>query len=361
MLRSTRQTRPAVTACEKRGPAAASIGGVANGFLTIPAINHQTVPVYSVSRVDERKWLEVAELCAHLVGDDELDITEESTAREIVSKALAAWASKHCKDVEWLDTFELIASLEVEAYGFDCEEDPDFKPETHFWLGIQSHQMTPTINVGKCLAEFDEKHKGLARTVVLAAELAGFKTNGIMSPSFAFVQAQYMYWMGADNDADVEEEMGCCEEDGDTLMPSQFLAAFPDYCFTGDEFDDDKLNSLAASDESLKELVETIIAIRRFSHEGAYIPGMESCYGESVYSSCYMRVGGEEHSMFDRVLDDFYEQTSYGADHYTDYHGVFPVPKSKKKFLKWRDQMEKGFALYVQLDRLMNLIGEKKE
>jgi hypothetical protein len=39
-------------------------------------------------------------------------------------------------------------------------------------------------------------------------------------------------------------------------------------------------------------------------------------------------------------------------------YGIAEVKLDKRSFLKWKTEMEKGFALYTQLDRLMRYIGD---
>ena len=63
--------------------------------------------------------------------------------------------------------------------------------------------------------------------------------------------------------------------------------------------------------------------------------------------------------MFTRVLDDFYESTGYNES-FTDLYGIATVSMVKEKFQQWKAEMEKGFSLYAQLDRLMVLIGDIK-
>ena len=88
--------------------------------------------------------------------------------------------------------------------------------------------------------------------------------------------------------------------------------------------------------------------------QGAKMPYLNEFYGEPVYFSCYIGTGDD---MLGRVIDDFYQSTSDGGE-YTDMYGVAEVDFNKRAFRKWKTEMEKGFALYTQFDRLMRCIGD---
>ena len=334
--------------------AAASSGGFAAGFLTLPAIPKH-LPVTSVVDKDDGKWLQTAKLCAELVEDDELVINDRTSARDIIGQSLSAWASKHCADIQVLDKFELIASLDRDAFGLDYCGEPD---KECLYIGIQSQQTTPYINVKAKAEMLESVHPGLGRTAVSIAEMASYRTFTAFTPQVALHHASYLYWYGMDNDEDFKEELagygGEDELDDETLLPSQFLASFPSYLTSGESLEREVIQRIATSNEAAGETARVILSIMDLIDQGAKMPYLKEFYGEPVYFSCYMGTGDD---MLGRVIDDFYQSTSDGGE-YTDMYGVAEVDFNKRAFCKWKSEMEKGFALYTQLDRLMRCIGE---
>ena len=349
-------TRASVKERTKRRPVAAASGGIATCFLTLPFID-QSIPVKSVYETDGGKWLQAAKLCAGLVGDDELVINEKTTARDIISQALSAWASRHCADIQVLDNFELLATPDHDGLDLDYEEQPD--PEKNLlYIGVRSQQATQFINVKAKVEKLEAEHPGLARTAIHFAELAGYRTFTAFTPQVAFHHASYLYWYGADTDEDFEQERESYGEENEELdegclLPSQFLASFPDYMFTGTVLEREEILRIASGTEEAGETAKVILSIMDLIDQEARFPiSIKNC-SESAFFSCYM---GTEDDMLGRVLDDFYEGTGNGE--FTDMYGVAEVPLDEQSFQQWKAEMEKGFALYTQLDRLMRCIGD---
>jgi PRTRC genetic system protein F len=353
MRNSIGSTRAFVKECTKGRPVAASSGGFATCFLTLPFIS-QNVPFRSVHEENDRKWLQAAKLCAELVGDDELVINSKTTARDIISQSLSVWASRHCADIQVLDSFELLAALDHDAFDLDYEQ----KPEKDLLLiGIQSQQATPYINVKAKVESLEAVYPGLGRTAINYAELAGYRTFTAFTPQVAFHHASYLYWYGTDNDEDFEQERDAFgdedEIDEGILMPSQFLASFPDYLLNGEVLERDVIQRIASGTDEAGETAKVILSIMDLIDQDVRLPYSNNYCGESAFFSCYMGAGDD---MLGRVLDDFYQSTGDGE--YTDMYGIAEVKLDKRSFLKWKTEMEKGFALYTQLDRLMRYIGD---
>ena len=249
-------TRASVKERTKRRPVAAASGGIATCFLTLPSIA-QNIPVRSVCEGDGGKWLQAATLCARLVGDDELVINNETSARDIISQALSAWASRHCADIQVLDNFELLATPDHDGLDLDYEEPPD--PQKNLlYIGVRSQQSTRFINVKAKVERLEAEHPGFGRTAIHYVELAGYRTFTAFTPQVALHHASYLYWYGQDNDEDFEQEresFGEGEEELDDgfLMPSQFLASFPDYMFTGDVLEREEIQRIASGTEEAGE------------------------------------------------------------------------------------------------------------
>lgn len=246
-------TRALVKEHAEGRPVAASFGSAATGFLTLPFIS-QHVPVTSVIGEGDGRWLQTAKLCAELVDDDELVIHDKTSARDIIGQSLSVWASKHCAEIQVLDKFELVASLDRDAFGLDYEGEPEKKL---LYIGFQSQQTTPYINVKAKVEMLEAVHPGLGRTAVSIAELAGYRTFTAFTPQVALHYASYLYWCGTDNDEDFKEEMGVIGDEGeldeDTLLPSQFLASFPSYLVSGEGLERDVIQRIATSAEAAGE------------------------------------------------------------------------------------------------------------
>ena len=335
-------------------PAAASFGGFAAGFLTLPVIPKH-LPVTSVVDEDDGKWLQAAKLCAELVDDDELVIHDKTTARDIIGQSLSVWASKHCADIQVLDKFELIASLEPDAFGLEYEGDNEKKC---LFIGFQSMQTTPFINVKAKVEMLESVHPGLGRTAVSIAEMASYRTFTSFTPQVAFHHASYLYWYGTETDDEFKEELeglGAEDElDDDVLLPSQFMESFPAYLVSGANLEREVVQTIASANDPAGEVARIILSIQDLIDQEAKLPDLRRFYGESAFFSCYMGTGED---MLGRVLDDFYQNTGNGGE-YTDMYGVAEIDFSKKAFQKWKAETEKGFALYTQLDRLMRCIGD---
>ncbi|OGT23470.1 MAG: hypothetical protein A3K00_05600 [Gallionellales bacterium RIFOXYD2_FULL_52_7] len=136
-------------------------------------------------------------------------------------------------------------------------------------------------------------------------------------------------------------------------MPSQFLASFPDYLLTGEILERDVIQRIASGTDEAGETAKVILSIMDLIDQDVRLPYSNNYCGESAFFSCYMGAGDD---MLGRVLDDFYQSTGDGEC--TDMYGVAEVKLDKRSFLKWKTEMEKGFALYTQLDRLMRCIGD---
>ena len=286
-------TRALVKERAEGRPAAASFGSAAAGFLTLPFIS-QHVPVTSVIDEDDGKWLQAAKLCAELVEDDELVIHDKTSARDIIGQSLSAWASKHCAEIQVLDKFELVASLDRDAFGLDYEGEPEKKL---LYIGFQSQQTTPYINVKAKVERLEAVHPGLGRTAVSFAELAGYRTFTAFTPQVALHYASYLYWCGTDNDEDFKEEMGAAGDEGeldeDTLLPSQFLASFPSYLVSGEKLERDVLQSIATGTEAAGETARIILSILDLIDQDARLPYLDNFYGEPAFFSCYMGTGDD--------------------------------------------------------------------
>lgn len=340
----------------KRRLSVAPSGQSANPFLALPTISDR-VPVHSVAVDDDKSWLAVAKLCSDLVSDDELEISDATTARDIVSQALSAWASKHCQNIAVLDSFSLEAALDRDVFCLDFPEDLSTTPA--WFVGVRSEQLTPYINVKNKIDALENVCPGLGRTAIEYAERAGHRTFSLFSPSMGFYHAQNIYWCGCDNDADVIMECGYEEED-EILLPSQYESSFPEMYLKGESLSREALQGIAASDTEASETASMILSIMDLVDQDARFDEIHSFYGESAYFSAYMGLNEENNTMFDRVLDDFYQYTSQDES-ITDIYGIATLPFDQSSFRQWRDKMEKGFLLYQKLDQLMQLIGEVRQ
>ena len=353
MCESTVSARARVKGRTKRRPAAAAFRGAATGFLTLPFIS-PNVPARSEHDAGDKEWLQAAMLCAELVGDDELDINDKTTARDIISQSLSAWASKHCADVQVLDKFGLEASLDRDAFYLDYDRSPEKKL---LYIGFRSQQTTPFINVKAKVEMLESVCPGLGRTAVSIAEVASYRTFTAFTPQVALHYGSYMYWYGMDNDEDYKEEAESCGEDLEEVgipMPSQFLTSFPDYLVKGKELKRKALQRIAKGGNEAGETAKVILSIMDLIDQNARLSFSDNFFGEPVYFSCYLGTGDD---MLARVVDDFYAHTGE-SEEYTDMYGVAEVDFDRESFQKWRTEIEKGFALYTQLDLLMRCIGE---
>lgn len=359
MSARTNQTRQCVSQRKTRGCVAAPVRRAASNFLTIPTLAKK-IPVKRKMIANEKEWLELAKLCSELVSDDELNITSKSTAQDIVAMCLSAWASRLCADIKVLDSFTIDAALDREVLSLQYEEP---EKEKHWHFAMTSNQTTPFINVQTKLDELEKVAPGLARTVILTIEHAGYKTFPVFTPAHGAYIGENLYWYGSSDDNGFMEEfesMGDETPAEEIFLPSHYRNAFPDMYFTGDVLSPEALQSLISKIPEAKEVAEHILSIKDLIDQNAYLPGIEDTYQQSVYFAAYMfgKEVDENSSMFTKVLDDFYQSTSYGGEEYTDMYTLVGVPFDKTLFQQWRVDMEKGFLLYSKLDHLMQLVGE---
>lgn len=363
MRQCNQQARVRKPASKPRRPDAAAPGCASSVFLTLPSLSTK-VPIRSVTQEGSAQWIQAATFCAALVGDDELVINNKTTARDIVSQALSAWASRHCADINLLDSFSLTVSFDPDAFGLDHDiasrSVTGKQSANDFYIGIESQECTPSIYVKRKLDALENDYPGLARSVVSYAEQAGYRTFTAFTPNLGLYQGSHLYWYGAESDEEykeTKEDVGDDDEDGEeTFLPSEYIAAFPAYFFAGDILDRDALLRIAAGNNEAAEVARVVLSIMDLLEQDACFPSLENFHCDNAYFACYMDLDREP-GMFGRVLDDFYENTSNGGD-FTAMYGVATIPFNIESFLKWRDEMEKGFALYSKLDRLMVLINE---
>lgn len=340
----------------KRRPAAAT-GGDAADFLSLPTFT-KTIPVVVEAIENDGKWLKVAMLCAELVENHEVKIDGKSSARNIIDQCLSAWASKHCADVQVLDGFHAIAAIDREEFNADFYGDDGKDGASSWYFAIGSTESARYINVKDKLLALEAAIPMLGRTAIHYAEVASYNTMTAFTPEVALYHASHLYWCGMDSDEGVKEEMGYAEmevEEG-MLMPSTFKSAFPELFFTGETLPREDLQRIASENNEAGQTAQVILSIMDLVDQKARLPDMSDHSYETAAFSCYLGMGGDNDTLV-RVLDDFFQQANECGDGYTDVYGIAKVPLNRKSFRKWRDEMEKGFALYTSLDRLVRLIG----
>lgn len=332
-------------------------GGFANAFLTLPALS-TSIPFNVVSTTTDEKWAKVALLCLELTPESDLEITAKTTPRDIVTQALSKWASKHCADIALMGGFEVQVMLDSESLHMDCD-DAQIDWQKNWVVGLCSTQTERYFNVKQKLEALEVSHPGLAHTVVSYAERASYRTVTMFSPQVAFAHAENLYWQGTDNDKDFLEEMkenGMEDEEEDVFLPSQFISSFPEWFFKGECLSRDALQVISQEQTDAGSLSSAVLSIMDMVEQDVRFPHFNlSTYTEQAYFSCYL--GGDETDQLGRVLDDYYNYANECSDSFTDMFGLTSVPLAKRPFLKWAAKMEKGFALYTQLDRLMQHIG----
>jgi PRTRC genetic system protein F len=245
----------------------------------------------------------------------------------------------------------------MDPYSYNLEySNQEESRKKSFFVGLRSCQNTPHLSVNEKIEMLERQYPGLGRTALVMAESASYRTLTALTPNVGRYLGQNLYWYGMDNDEDFIDEM---ESDGaetrEVLMPSDFISAFPSYFFEGESLQRDALQTIANAGDEFGETAKVILSIMDLIDLDASLPDFGNFEGDSVYFSCYVGAGREPDVM-GRLIDDFYESTSYG-DCFTDLYGIAEVQFDKHSFLKWRDEMEKGFALYSKLDCLMQRIS----
>ena len=354
MSERTNDADKCVKKSRKGRSATATICG-ASPFLTIPKLGKDALAAQKPSN-NEQEWLNIATLCVSLL-DEDIQVDADATVQQIVSIALANWASKHCADVQVLDRFDIIAAVDDELFGLESRGDENDSPN-HWAIAIEAGQDFPYIVVDEKLLELEKEFCGLGRTAIHMAEQASFKTFTVFSAMVAKDIASYIYWQGEDNDEDVIQIL---EDEGmeleEMFLPSQLVGAFPSFFFKGDVLTEQALQSIAASsiDSMASEVARIILSIMDLINDGAELPGLQDYSNDSAYFSCILGISADNNPLR-RVIDDHFECANSGSDYYTGYYGIAKIPFEMESFLKWRETMEKGFALYSNLDHLIRLI-----
>jgi hypothetical protein len=117
------------------------------------------------------------------------------------------------------------------------------------------------------------------------------------------------------------------------------------------------LQEIALAETDAGNTAKVILSIMDLIDQDVRLPDLSGYEGESVYFSAYMALSAEHNTMFNRVLDDFYQSTAE-YEQFTITYGIAEISFEATSFCSWRDEMEKGFSLYQKLDHLMQLIGE---
>ncbi len=360
MRTCTGAARQQIETSAGRGSLACSLGSNSDVFLTLPAVS-AAVPVASASTKNAERWAQVALLSLELVDESEITVGKQFDPQKIAAQALSKWASKHCEGVKVLGSFSISVALSADDMGLSSSE----KEDGTWAIGLCSEQTERYFTLKTRVEELEAKFPGLGHTAAHLAETASFKTFSLFSPTSAFWFSQYLYWYGLDDDESFLEERKANYDDGEEeddtgelFKPSDFKSSFPDFFFSFSEtvLPVDQLQSIADSgDQDAKEVASLLLSIKELVDAGAELPGLSGCDCEPAFFSGYL--GWDEKDCLNRCLDDFYEMANQGSDYYSDFFGVTHVPFSKRKFTKWRGEMEKGFELYVKLDRLIQLIG----
>jgi PRTRC genetic system protein F len=343
-----------------RRPVNAPARGYTNGFLTLPHLS-KTVPVRSVAEKADQKWLQIAKLCAELVEENEVEIHDQSTARDIVTATLSIWASKHCANISVLDGFDLIASIDTELLSYNCYAEEAEKLEKENWfIGFQSTQVTRYFNIKDKIEKLERMYPGLGRTALSYAERASYQTITALSPEVGFYLGQHIYWYGMDNDEDYKFETEAYGEETpgeEVFLPSDYRKAFSKPFLTGACLKRKALKGIAVEQNIAGETARAVLSIMDLIKQEARLPDLSGHDVEGVYFSCYLGIGGDN-DMIERVLDDHMNYANQASDGFTAMHGIATVPLDRAAFQKWRAGIEKGFALYTQLDHLIQLVGE---
>ncbi len=336
----------------------AATGGGASPFLTIPTLGKEVL-ANAGPLIDKNVWLNIATLCASLVEDD-FQVKEDATAPDLVNAALASWASKHCADIQVLDDFNIIVTLDDDKFGLESYDDNSNTPG-HWFVAIEAGQTLNYVTVDKKLMELESAFSGLGRTAIHAAQQASFKTFMAFTPSVAKDIASYLYWQGEEIDTDVIENLGDQGVDGEDLdgffLPSQFIAPFLPLFFEAGSLPDAELQNIAetAAGGLAGEVAEVILSINGLINDGAALPGLHDYSNDQAFFSCILGIDAGNDPV-SRVIDDHFEQANAAGDVYTGLYGVTKVPFKMEAFNHWRENMEKGFALYSKLDQLIRLI-----
>lgn len=360
MRRSSSATRKQVATSINERSGYSSLGGAANVFLTLPSVSAK-VPTVSNSTVNAECWAKIALLLLDMVDEKEIVVRKNLDPRSVIDQAISKWVSKHCGDIKVMGGFSLVATIKVEDQNVYCSNNKSDDTEKTWQLGLCSTQTEMYFEVKTKVEALEAFRPGLGHTAVHFAEAASYRTIEMFTPNVAFYHAQHVYWYGADNDEDfLSEQEYSGEEDGEgeaeVFKPSDFLKSFPDFFFSGAKLSPEQLKSIAASKDSEEgEVARIILTIDRLCEEGAKLPDLTDREIEHVYFSGAMH--WDENDSLARCHDDFINMANECSDGYTDLFGVTDVPYNPKAFQKWRAEMEKGFELYSQLDRLMQLIG----
>lgn len=328
-------------------------------FLILPKVGR--IPVTATEDVlIDPQWLQVANLCLDLVDADAFKVDHAASVQSVIGMAVSEWASKHLEDVQVLDQFEITVATDHEAFALDYEEDA-----LGMWhLSIESRGSAQYFNIKTKLLELEAICPGLGRTTLHYAECASFRTAPAFTPEVGRYHTSHICWYGMDNDKDFLEEAanyGDLEESEDMFLPSTYKNAFHDIFFHSDELQLLPKDRLEQFTEGFAgEVARVVLSIIDLIDKQAHLPGLDGFSGESAAFSCYLGTadGNDRDNMLIRVLDDFFEYANQvGSDGFTTAYGIAHIPYDRESFLKWRDEMEKGFALYTCLDRLVRLIG----
>lgn len=327
-------------------------------FLTIPKVR-KGVPLTATNNHEiDKEWRGILPLCLDLVDGDSLKIDAQASFKDVISKSISAWASKQLQDVRLLDKFSLFVATDNDAFNLNYEGSP---LDDKWHIAFESAGSTKYINIKEKLEKLEASHPGLGRTALYYSEKASYNTASAWTPEVGFWHATHLHWYGWEEDADfLEERNYYCEGEEpaeDIFLPSSYKKAFPAFCFGGEVLPKERLMEIKDGDAG--QVARMLLSIIDLIDSGASFPDLDGYSDEPVYFSCFLGTESDRNSndKLIQVYDDFMNYVNQSGDGYTGFYGIANVPFDRESFLKWRDDMEKGFSLYTCLDSLLGLIG----
>ena len=346
----------------------AAIRAHAPAFLKPIKLNKSIKGVFRTEDCPER-WAHIALMWLDSGEPEPVSNGELSTARDSLAAIVTQWVEKQTAGMKHLRSFDV--HLNPLPFGDLDHRDID-APESYWVFAIDTSSDRDSLMYMKDrFAALEAIHPALAVTAYRLFVDYGYRTLPILTPHMARETAANTWWYGVDSQEDYLEERENCGEPYDPAeedvgyTPDGFNQAFPEWMFSNTDsvqtLTSDQLLALKSHhNDSIGTLIDTLVGLNTIDRNSYRLPWLRSPLSavdeENAYFLAY--IGWEKRDMVFRLNDDYIEQANYSGDCHTTMLGADLVHMDRAQFLKWKSEMEAGFAVLRKLDVILDHIAE---
>lgn len=332
---------------------------------TLPFIDNEVRVTASV----ESRALNWARLALFFMEEGYLtDEVKVPSAMQAAQIGFDNWVKQHAQELKVCD-MRVTLTPDIAREGYSSIYDQDKQcyvafDSTNTQLFMLFTVDSPVfITIGHKIQELEAIVPGLGQTLYSILAEKSCDVFGSLTPWSGLDMASYVWWLGADNDEDYISELKANYEEDEELdlsdyapKPSEVNAAFPEYVTKLENpLSINELMELSTKHDEdwVREVCKVAVDM---SQVGDFqLPDLADTEAQSVYVP-YM-FGWESNDIFERLLDDFFEDANM-SDVSTQDCGLVPLPVNDQKRMKSLfSNLERGFSQMKNIERLIKLIS----